>query len=129
LTKLGELAVPALMSSLRDDYIANFAIHAIMGIGEPALLPLIDALKDTDSGVRSWVVIALSALSDRRTVEPLIDILKDEDTSVRQFAAEALGKIGDERSIPALRWLQQHDSYIQVKNAATEAIARIEGST
>ena len=71
-------------------------------LGEPAVEPLINALKDEDSGVRWKAAEALEEIGDERAVEPLINALKDEDSGVREGAAEALGEIGDERAVEPL---------------------------
>ena len=67
-----------------------------------AVLPLIDALKDSDAGVREQVAWALGAIGDRRAVDGLIGALKDSAAPVRRQAAWALGAIGDRRAVSAL---------------------------
>ena len=67
-----------------------------MKIGEPAVEPLIEALKDKDQDVRWEAALALGNIGDERAVEPLIEALKDEDEDVREAAGEALEKIKGE---------------------------------
>jgi len=82
-----------------DDWIGDMHLQgvverALVKIGEPAVEPLIQALKDGYSHVREGAAKALGEIGDIRAVEPLIQALKDEDSDVRKIAAEALGKMG-----------------------------------
>ena len=70
-----------------------------IGIGAPAVDPLIDALR----GGSAVAASALGQIGDARAVEPLIAALVDERQTVRaEAAAEALGRIGDARAIEPL---------------------------
>ena len=60
-----------------------------------AVPALIEALKDTDAGVREQVAWALGAIGDRRAVDGLVAALTDGVAGVRKQAAWALGAIGD----------------------------------
>ncbi|MFX0163468.1 MAG: HEAT repeat domain-containing protein, partial [Candidatus Hodarchaeota archaeon] len=62
-------------------------------IGEPAVEPLIQALKEKDRYVRKEAAFALGEIADARAVEPLIQSLKDEDLGVQKEATDALEKI------------------------------------
>ena len=59
-----------------------------------AVPALIEALKDTDAGVREQVAWALGAIGDRRAVDGLIGALGDTAGGVRKQSAWALGAIG-----------------------------------
>ena len=50
-------------------------IESLVKIGEPAVEPLINALKDKDSFVRWKATGALVKIGDERAVEPLINAL------------------------------------------------------
>ena len=78
-----------------DSGVRRTAALALGKIGEPAVEPLIAALKDSVGDVRRTAAEALGKVGDRRAVEPLIAALKDSDDYVRREAAEALGKIGE----------------------------------
>lgn len=67
-----------------------------------AVPALIEALKDSDAGVREQVAWALGAIGDRRAVDGLIGALGDPVAAVRKQAAWALGSIGDSRAVQAL---------------------------
>ena len=56
-----------------------------------AVPALVDALKDSDAGVREQVAWALGAIHDRRAVDGLIGALNDSVAGVRKQAAWALG--------------------------------------
>lgn len=78
---------------------------------EVAVLPLITALMDENSNVRSSAASALGKLGDRRAVEPLIAALKDEDNNVHYWVAEALARIGDSRALPELERVMRDDKW------------------
>ncbi len=67
---------------------------------------LIEALKDTESYVRSAATEALAAIGPeaKAAVPALIEALKDPESDVRSGATQALGQIGPEAkgAVPAL---------------------------
>jgi HEAT repeat protein len=63
-------------------------------IGEPAVIPLIHALKDEDRYLRYGAADSLGKIGDERAIKPLITALKDKDSYIRLEAAGALDKIG-----------------------------------
>jgi len=97
---------------------------------EPAVPGLIEAMKDSDAGVRKAAANALGKVDPNvpLAVPPLIDALKDKAAPVRQAAAGALGQIGPDAkdAVPALRETQK-DSDRAVSRAAGMAIQRIMG--
>ncbi len=97
---------------------------------EPAVPGLIDALHDSDAGVRKAAANALGKVDPdvQLAVPALTDALKDKASLVRQAAAGALGLIGPDAkdAIPALRETQK-DSDRAVNRAASMAIQRIMG--
>jgi HEAT repeat protein len=97
---------------------------------EPAVPALIDALHDSDAGVRKAAANSLGKVDPdvKLAVPPLTDALKDKASPVRQAAAGALGLIGPDakEAIPALRDAQK-DSDRAVSRAANMAIQRIMG--
>jgi HEAT repeat protein len=83
-----------------------------------AVTALIEALKDTDAGVREQVAWALGAIGDRRAVDGLIGALGDSAPGVRKQAAWALGSIGDNRAVPALtKSLKDSDAGVRKQSA------------
>jgi HEAT repeat protein len=101
------------------------AIKALVQIGEPAIEPLISALQDADSKMRSSAASALGKIRDIRAVEPLIASLKDEDTSVRQHVASALGEIKDPRVIEPLIAASMKDEQSIVRTHAFNALVEM----
>ena len=71
-------------------------------IGDPALEPLLAALKDKNPHVRVLAAVALEELENPKAVEALIAALKDEDFDVQASAARALGAINDIRAVDPL---------------------------
>lgn len=83
------------------------AADALARIGEPALRPLIETLRDPNPQARLNAVRALSKMGPaaREAVPDLARLLRsDPDEQVRQNAARALGQIGPDaaEAIPAL---------------------------
>ncbi|MCJ7471087.1 HEAT repeat domain-containing protein [Candidatus Bathyarchaeota archaeon] len=133
LGKIGdERAVEPLIEALKDKYdkdrgVRMIAARALGEIGEPAVGPLIEALKDKDNYVRRDAAGALGEISwqpkddvekayyliakeqwdelvklGKPAVEPLIEALKDKYWPVQSGAARVLGKIGDARAVEQL---------------------------
>ena len=67
----------------------------LVKLDEPAVEPLIKALKDKDSGVRISAADALGEIGDARAVEALIVALKDENLEVIASAYEFFLKRGE----------------------------------
>ena len=107
-----------LRSEKKDIYDTASAAYALKEIGEPAVLPLIEALKDKNEYVRGKVAKALGGIGDKRALEPLIECLKDKNSYVRGRSAKALGGIGDKRAIePLIECLKDKSLYVQEKAA------------
>ena len=103
-----------------------FAPIFLAEIGETAVDPLIEALKDENFVVRSGAAKALGKIGDARAVDPLIKALQDEYSVVRSSAANALGWIGDVRVIDVLTYTASKDKDEGVRSAAAQALARIQ---
>lgn len=68
-----------------------------VGIGEPAVAPLIALLKEGSKEVRKGVAAALGETGDDRAVDPLMELLKsDPDSQVRKAAAISISKFDRE---------------------------------
>lgn len=100
-------------------------LDELVALGEAAVEPLIQSLKDGDWQVRDAAKEALVKIGEL-AVEPLIQTLKDENEWVRYHAAEALGEIGDERAIEPLTQALE-DENEDVRRAAEEALRKIRG--
>jgi HEAT repeat protein len=75
---------------------AQQAVIALSMIGEPAVNPLISALKDKDSYVREYAAEALGLIKNPRAIEPLISALKDKRSKVQKKSLDALTAILEE---------------------------------
>ena len=81
-----------------------------------ALQPLLDALKDSASGVREAAALAVGRLDEPAEAVPaLVKLIKDEkDKSVRVAAARGLGQMGPaaREAVPTLRdvWSAARDA-------------------
>jgi HEAT repeat protein len=79
------------------------ATERLIALGEPAVLPLIQALTQRPGGPgRVLLIRALGRLGDARAVEPLLAALRERNPHNRQEAATALGLLGDPRAIGPL---------------------------
>ncbi len=88
-------AIDPLIASLRDNnkLVRREASTALSRFGEPAVLPLIDVLKDEDWRVRGAAAWALGNLDDKRAIEPLEELLDDESGFVKTGAKNAIANI------------------------------------
>ena len=74
------------------------ALPSLCRIGEPAVEPLIQALKDEDKRVRLGAARVLGDIGDGRAIEPLTKSLKDRNKDVREAAKQALEKLEAKKS-------------------------------
>lgn len=68
----------------------------------PALLRLVQEMKDSLLRARVEALFAVGVIKDKRATSPLIVFLKDEDAPIRDAAAQALGLLGDPQAAKAL---------------------------
>jgi HEAT repeat protein len=107
------------------------AADALGKIGEPAVEPLIEALKDKDPTVRKRVAEALMKIGDARAVMPLNAALKDEDAGVRTRAAIALTMAGHTSEVeldPLIDGLKDENEFFipfHIPAKAAEALIKI----
>ncbi len=111
LADMGEAAVTPLMQLLRDpDQSARWrAAMALQKLGSPAVPALIIALKEEEWYVRTPAIWALSHIGDARSVDPLIGVLHDGHECCRWMAAAALKTIGDPKGVEAVRMVIQEE--------------------
>ena len=93
LGKIGDSRAVEPLIEVLNDIVEFIAIDSLRKIGEPAVEPLIKALKNKDTLIRSGAVRALGELRDKRAVEPLTEALKYGDMFVRSAAVGALEKL------------------------------------
>ena len=121
--KIGAPAVPQLITALDDPW--NFyAWNDLQRIGEPAVQPLIAALKNERDSIRPLAAKLLSYYNDLRAIEPLIGALSDPVEDVQIAAASALGDLGDSRAVECLIVNFTNPSP-KVRQVSADALGRI----
>lgn len=99
--ELLKLSVNELILKLVEN--KNEAVIArLVEIGQPAVEPLTEALKDKSYTLRAGAATTLGKIKDQNSIDPLISLLKDKTISVKRSAALALGEIGNPRAIDPL---------------------------
>lgn len=85
-----------LINALKDEDsdVRKEATKALIGIGKPAVRPLIKALNNEYSSVQRGAAEALGEIGDAQAVKPLTKVLKDKNTQSREEIVEALEKLG-----------------------------------
>lgn len=122
-------ALPPLLAALADarPEIQAAALHALGELGDPrAAEPVAARLEATDPDIRRTAAAALRTLAPPRALAYLERALGDPAWSVRLAAVRTLARIGAARAAPRLRELAEHDADPLVRDAAREAVARLE---
>lgn len=130
--------VPKLIKNLKskDAKTRTAAAEDIAKVGQirsadaqPAIEPLIEAMKDKDTNVRSAATLALGEIDPdpKIAVPALTEALKDKEAKVRTAAATALGLMGPDAKdgLSALQELRGKEKERGVNRAVTMAIRRI----
>lgn len=120
-------AIEVLIRAFNHCNVGEDAARALVEIGEPAVVPLIVALKDSHADVRQFSAMALAEIKDPRAIEPLILALKDNDFSVRLAAAKALGEMHELRAIKPLIDTLKVDTSNTVQMVAVKSLEKITG--
>lgn len=97
-------------------------------MGEKAVPPLVEGLKDERGDIRANCVVALGELKQdaKAAILPLIEILENDEDNIREFAARTLGAIGDLHPalMPALKRAQE-DKNKKVAGEARKAVNKL----
>src|SRR5512143_248609 len=98
------IAIAPLIAAFNDTELSVLpaVVQALSAIGQPAVLPLISALRATPDRVREGSARCLGRIGASLTepaylrlpIDPLVGALKDSSYLVRRSAAWALGRIG-----------------------------------
>ncbi len=97
--------------------------------GEFAVPGLVAYLSSSNTEYRIAAHIALSRGIGRDAVLPLCEALASGDSNVRRMVAAELGMIGDPRATAALASAAANDADEMVKQAASNAMAKLAGGT
>jgi HEAT repeat protein len=133
LSRIGAVAVPALVQALKDEdsLVRAGAADALGRIGSraaSAVPALVEALRDERMIVRASAAMALKRMGPAAAfaVPALTRALRDDYSLVRRTAAEALGEIG-KAAQPATSAIVDatRDEYMAVREAAELALRRI----
>ncbi len=114
---------------LSDEQLATKHVAALnwskaLSIGDPALLPLISAMKFNNHHSVAAAVDSLGELGNQEAAVPLIDTLRSNVTFVKCKCLNALGRIGGSRALLALIDAL-NDQNESIKTAAAEAAEQI----
>ena len=94
----------------RTLYLGELAEDTLVRIGEPAIEPLIKALKSDNRHIRAGAAVALGKTGNARAVGPLMEALKDKDRKIEGWAAKGLGLIGEPAVEPLIKVINE-DGY------------------
>ena len=102
--------VDALISSLAEGKSIEEDVEKLINIGESAVEPLIEALKDPQESMRKRAAYVLGEIGDTRAVDPLIEAF--QLGTIDGYALDAIRKIGDPRAVEvAVITLVEEDQY------------------
>jgi len=88
--------IPNLIATLgyNNPGAAVAAVDGLIGIGEPAVQPLLELIDGYNYGARAWAIRALAGIGDPRALNTLLDAATNDFAfSVRRAAAKGLGTI------------------------------------
>jgi HEAT repeat protein len=90
-----EKLIPILIDKLHDESpLIKHEIAKILGsMGELAVNPLIDAVKNGDGEFKKFVSFALKETSSEKAIDYFIDSLDNEDWAIRKIAVRSLGEL------------------------------------
>lgn len=135
---LGEMMEPMMRTRLQtaatgdaDATVRASAVRALGRLNHPAGIPtLVEAMRDTDRGVRLAAVTQVRFVNFFRSYDALAGLLADSDGDVRREAALALAMFGAEARSAAipLAGLLRSDPDANVRQAAAYALGRIGGA-
>lgn len=114
---LGKLGDQSVLNSLihalyteTDLFVREDITWALVRLGDAAIQPLIDLLRNPNPAARHHAAHVLGKIGDPRAVDALIAVLKDNDITVLTKTIFTLGQLGDVKAIPAIAQLLGHDN-------------------
>jgi len=94
-------------------------VGPLVRVGPPAVVPLLETLKDSRPAVRRYAANVLGELRDPRALDPLAAAMNDTEEDVREEAAFALTKLGPEGADRLLAALGGDSPQVRKEAAAT----------
>lgn len=88
--------IEPLINVLKLPYVKREAVRALGKMGEPAVKPVLEILREPRWGMRESAISILGIIEAPRTVKPLIDIMQDERLYIRMLASRVLGSLTGE---------------------------------
>ena len=108
----------------------NVQFHQSQGRStrDPAVVAaFLEALRDSDDGVRETAAHSLGEMGDTAAVDALVNALRhDASKDVRKTAAWALGQIEDHRAVPGLVASLRDEREVEVRRQVVWALGQIE---
>ena len=91
-----ESAITALVKALHDSdpLVAGLAGNALVKIGKPSVLDVLEAMKEAPTGVRVLALRALSEICDHRAIPVMMKSLGEESALLQYWATEGLQRLG-----------------------------------
>lgn len=120
---MGEQGVNTMLKLLEDNPVIdsrlrNTARSVLVDIGQPAVGPVMLAMRGTNPRIRKFAQETLSEMGPV-AVDALIAVLDNPDPYVRGRAIESLSQIGDTRAVEAIKGkLNDPSKLVQVEAAA-----------
>ena len=117
-----------LTDTTRDRSFRWRACQALGEIGtEEALEPVLTALDDGDTILRTYAVRALRNFDYNRVDDYFIEALRDSFWRVRLAAVETLGERREKNAVEILEYKARRDPEEKIRLAAIEALAKVGG--
>ncbi len=91
-----ESAIEALIKTLADEdsLTAGLAGNALVKIGSPSALSLLNVMNDAPIGIRILALRALCDIRDQRAIPVMLKSLSDESAVLQYWAQEGLERLG-----------------------------------
>jgi hypothetical protein len=119
-TNIPRTAIKSLIADLRskDGMLRQRSRRSLVTIGKPAVISLVQLLRDRNYQVRWEAAKALGEIGDGRAVPALIVALEDEEFDVRWLAAEGLIALGRKGIAPLLKALTERPQSVWLREGA-----------
>ena len=120
-------AVPYLASLLDDSYfwVRYPAQNALVQIGEPAVMPLIEKVLLGKFPANAHAIEALGAIKDTRAYDILEKQTASADWAIRAFAIEALGNLGAKQSADVIGKIKKSEKHPFVLHKIEQAMLKL----
>ncbi len=110
-----------------SDRLSDGLIYALGYSQDERCIPILrDIIEGNDRFKKFACIHALGYLKSKKAIPILVDRLKDEDLFSRWYSCEAIAEIGDKTALPYLNELIKTEKESVVRDAANEAIKRLE---